>query len=319
MVRSPRNTALLILGFAVSLAACSSPTGTTSGVVEIGVSKSTEDRPIESSLDDGGSGISDVIATAGGKVDALAVANRLVVANEYPSGYERDYFRHWVTVDAAGCSAREHVLKQESITLPQVDSPCYVVAGDWYSAYDGITLSDRAEVDIDHMVPLKEAWDSGAWRWDAATRERYANDVADRRSLIAVTGSSNGSKSDNDPSQWMPSVSSYRCKYLGDWVAVKARWNLTMDSSESGYVKKQLRTNCAGLKIAKIKKASIGFGPLPSPTTTSSSGNSGDYVATEVQAGWFCKTDHRGQYGLASNGRRVQCADSGSGWRWKYA
>jgi hypothetical protein len=92
-----------------------------------------------------------------------------------------------------------------------------------------------------------------------------------------------------------------------------------MDASEAGYVKKQLRTNCAGLKIAKIKKASTSFGPLPSPTTTSSSGNSGDYVATEVQAGWFCKTEHRGQYGLASNGRRVQCADSGSGWRRKYA
>ena len=146
MVRSPHHPALFVLGFAISLAACSSPTGTTSGVVEVGVAKSTDDRPIVLPLDEGGSGSSGVAVTAGGKVDALAVANRLVVANEYPSGYERDYFRHWVTVDAAGCNAREHVLKQESITLPQVDSPCYVVAGDWYSAYDGITLSDRAEV-----------------------------------------------------------------------------------------------------------------------------------------------------------------------------
>ena len=252
-----------------------------------------------------------------GKLDALSVANSLVVANEYPSGYNRDYFHHWITVDSAGCSAREHVLKQESKTFPQVHYPCYVAAGDWYSAYDGVMVSDRGSVDIDHMVPLKEAWDSGAWKWDYATRERFANDVGDARALIAVTGSSNRSKSDNDPSQWMPSVSSYRCKYLGDWVAIKARWKLSMDPSEAGFVKKQLRGTCRGLRIAKFTNGLINFGSTPTPTTTPPSG--GGYVTTGVQAGWYCKTEHRGRFGQASNGRRVKCYDDGSGWRWHYA
>ena len=254
---------------------------------------------------------------ANGKILAISIANSLTVANEYPSGYDRDYFNHWVTVDAAGCNAREHVLKAESVRFPQVDYPCYVVAGDWYSAYDGVTISDRAEVDIDHMVPLKEAWDSGAWRWSSQTREQYANDIGDGRSLIAVSGSSNRSKSDNDPSQWMPAVRSYQCKYLGHWVAVKARWGLSMDPSEAGYVKKQLNSTCKGLRIAKVVKASVTFGPPPSATTTTPA-PSGGYVTTGVGAGQFCKTEHRGLFGLASNGRVVQCLDSGSGWRWKY-
>ena len=244
MVRSPRHTALFVLGFAISLAACSNPTGTTSGVVEIGATKSTAERPNEPLADDADSASSEVVVTASGKVDALAVANRLVVANEYPSGYERDYFRHWVTVDAAGCSAREHVLKQESITLPQVDSPCYVVAGDWYSAYDGFISADSGTFDIDHLIPLKEAWDSGARNWTDERRKLFANDLTDRRTLIAVSASSNRGKSDNDPSNWLPSNEAYVCPYIIDWTDVKAKWGLTMDQSEAGRIRGLLSDTC---------------------------------------------------------------------------
>ena len=251
-----------------------------------------------------------------GRMDALAVANSITVANEYPSGYSRDYFNHWVTVDIAGCSARERVLKDESRTLPQVDYPCYVVAGDWYSPYDGVWISDRGSVDIDHMVPLKEAWDSGAWRWDSATRQRYANDITDSRTLKAVSASSNRSKGESDPSQWMPRVSSYKCTYLGEWVAIKARWKLSMDPSEAGFVKKQLKTYCAGMRIGQISWPAISYGGVPAATTLPSGGG---IAVTGVNAGQYCKTEHRGLYGLASNGKRVRCYDDGSGWRWHYA
>ncbi|MFM8723354.1 MAG: hypothetical protein ACKOEJ_11690, partial [Acidimicrobiaceae bacterium] len=83
--------------------------------------------------------------------DAKSVLASINVENEYKSGYRRSLFVHWSDLDGNGCDTREDVLKRDSISKPQVDPyRCYVVAGDWYSKYDGKTLSDRSDVDIDH-------------------------------------------------------------------------------------------------------------------------------------------------------------------------
>jgi len=79
-------------------------------------------------------------------------------------------------------------------------------------------------------VPLAEAWDSGARRWNAITRERFANDLRDHRSLVAVTASSNRTKSDLDPAEWIPAQ--HQCRYVQHWVAVKIRWDLTVDRTK---------------------------------------------------------------------------------------
>jgi hypothetical protein len=79
---------------------------------------------------------------------------------------------------------------------------------------------------------LTEAWDSGAGQWSAKEREAYANDLGDDRALIAVTARSNRSKADQDPATWLPPAEAYRCAYLADWVAVKMRWQLTVDDAE---------------------------------------------------------------------------------------
>ena len=89
-----------------------------------------------------------------------------------------------------------------------------------------------ADVDIDHVVALKEAWDSGAWSWTSARRRAFANDLDDPRSLIAVTDNVNASKGDMDPAQWMPPRADAHCQYLFDWVAVKVRWGLAVDLAE---------------------------------------------------------------------------------------
>ena len=81
------------------------------------------------------------------------------------------------------------------------------------------------------MVPLAEAWDSGASAWTPARREAYANDQGAPSSLIAVSGSSNRSKSDKDPADWLP-VEAFRCEYTGAWVATKLRWQLPADPAE---------------------------------------------------------------------------------------
>ena len=183
--------------------------------------------------------------------DAKSVLASIKVENEYKSGYRRSLFVHWSDLDGNGCDTREEVLKRDSISKPQVDPyRCYVVAGDWYSKYDGKTLSDRSDVDIDHVVALKEAWDSGAWAWSMSQREAFANDLTDRRTLIAVTDRVNASKSDKDPSNWMPPLKSYWCTYLGDWISVKARWGLSMDQSEFGRIKNLLASDCSTLTIA---------------------------------------------------------------------
>jgi len=85
-------------------------------------------------------------------------------------------------------------------------------------------LSDSArKLDADHLVPLAEAWDSGASQWPAKKREVYAHGLDDARALITVSAASNRSKSDQDPSTWLPPFAGYRCQYVTDRVADKAR------------------------------------------------------------------------------------------------
>ncbi|MEU5674338.1 HNH endonuclease family protein, partial [Micromonospora sp. NPDC047753] len=95
----------------------------------------------------------------------------------------------------------------------------------------GGSFSDPSDVDIDHMVPLANAWRSGADEWDNAKRGDFANDTT-RPQLFAVSASSNRAKGDQDPSQWKPADRSYWCKYAQDWVTVKHYWKLTVTSAE---------------------------------------------------------------------------------------
>ena len=157
----------------------------------------------------------------------------LKIDPEYPSGYDRDLFDLWIDADSDGCNTRREVLIAESLTPVQISSDCNLANGTWLSVYDNAATSDFSELDIDHMVPLKEAWDSGAHAWDYDTRRRFANDLDFAGSLIAVTASSNRSKSDRDPAQWLPSNSSYLCQYTANWLQVKYRWGLSIDSAES--------------------------------------------------------------------------------------
>ena len=126
---------------------------------------------------------------------ALDVLATIPVEFEHPSGYDRDRFRYGDIVDDHGCRTRALVLMRDSLTPAQVDAGgCAVVAGDWYSRYDGATWTDPAELEIDHVVALKEAWDSGGWAWDDARLTAFGNDVDDVRSLVAVTGAENQAK-----------------------------------------------------------------------------------------------------------------------------
>ncbi|MFE6031360.1 HNH endonuclease family protein [Streptomyces niveus] len=156
----------------------------------------------------------------------------LPVGVEDRTGYERTKFKHWVDADKDGCSTRAEVLISESRIKPTVEARCKVVAGEWYSYYDGVTVTSPSGVQIDHMVPLAEAWDEGADDWTAKRREAYANDIDAERSLVAVTSRTNQSKADRDPADWLPPLADAHCQYAADWVATKLRWDLTADARE---------------------------------------------------------------------------------------
>ncbi|MEU5556483.1 HNH endonuclease family protein [Streptomyces globisporus] len=153
------------------------------------------------------------------------------------SGYSRDKFPHWITQSGA-CNTREVVLKRDGTNVQQ-DSACAAVSGSWYSPYDGATWSAASDVDIDHMVPLAEAWRSGASSWTTTQRQSFANDLT-RPQLIAVTDNVNQSKGDKDPAEWMPPSSSYMCTYVRAWVHVKKQYNLSVDSAEKSALQSAL-------------------------------------------------------------------------------
>jgi hypothetical protein len=158
--------------------------------------------------------------------------SQLVIEEEFEGGYDRDLFPHWIDADRNGCDARREVLIVEAVVRPVVGERCSLTGGSWYSAFDGVTITNASDVDIDHMVPLKEAWDSGAHAWDRDRRRAFANDLDLPEALIAVSQSSNRSKGAKDPAEWLPPLVSYHCQYVRDWMVVKIKWELSVDARE---------------------------------------------------------------------------------------
>ena len=164
----------------------------------------------------------------------------LRIEPEYVGGYNRDLFADWYDADRNGCNTRKEVLIAESLDPVQIGSKCSISGGRWFSIYDNVETTDSSKFDIDHMVPLSEAWDSGAWNWNADQRKHFANDLDQPFFLIAVTASSNRSKSDRDPAEWMPPNASYHCTYVRIWIEIKRAWDLSVDQAEHDYLARKL-------------------------------------------------------------------------------
>ncbi|WP_405679957.1 HNH endonuclease family protein [Streptomyces xanthophaeus] len=158
----------------------------------------------------------------------------LQLAAEDRTGYQRTSFRHWNAGDlpSDGCNTRQEVLLAEAVVYPEIGPGCTLTGGLWRSYYDDQEVTPAGALDIDHMVPLAEAWDSGASSWTAQRREAYANDQGQASSLVAVTARSNRQKSDQDPAEWLPSSAEALCRYGAEWTATKLRWGLAVDVAE---------------------------------------------------------------------------------------
>ncbi|MFD4475870.1 HNH endonuclease family protein [Streptomyces sp. NPDC058471] len=160
--------------------------------------------------------------------------HRIPVAGERRDGYTRSAFKHWNAgaVKDDHCNTRAEVLIAEATEAPSVGANCKISGGEWRSYYDDQEVEDAKALDVDHMVPLAEAWDSGASAWSAERREAYANDLGAPASLVAVTARTNRSKADQDPSQWLPPLPDAHCRYVSEWAATKLRWDLAADPAE---------------------------------------------------------------------------------------
>ena len=175
-------------------------------------------------------------------------------AESHTTTYDRDLFKHWIDADGDGCDTRAEVLMQESSTATGHSGTCTITSGSWTSPYDDTSFTAASGLDIDHMVPLKEAWISGAWSWTAQERQDFANDLGYASSLIAVSASSNRSKSDQDPDSWLPPATSYRCAYVKEWIAVKWRWDLSVDSAERTALRNGL-DGCSSTSVEQPARA----------------------------------------------------------------
>ncbi|MCX5451420.1 HNH endonuclease family protein [Streptomyces nigrescens] len=190
-------------------------------------------------------------SSSGGSKAGLRLTDaigRLKVAREVRAGYERDKFRLWTDADHDGCDTRKEVLLAEAVKKPRQGKSCKLTGGSWRSYYDDKTVTNARKLDIDHVVPLAEAWDSDASKWTPERRERYANDLDGERSLVAVSLGPNRTKGDKDPAEWMPPAKDATCTYVTDWVTAKLRWRLSADRAEV----KALRTTAAGCKDATV-------------------------------------------------------------------
>ncbi|CAN2241575.1 HNH endonuclease family protein [Candidatus Planktophila dulcis] len=164
---------------------------------------------------------------------AIAALETLPVKGRAPkTGYTRDQFgQAWADVDRNGCDTRNDILKRDltSITYKAKTRNCVVLSGTLLDRYSGESINfirgniTSMEVQIDHVVALSNAWQTGAFKLTAEQRKALANDPMN---LFAVKGRLNSQKGDGDAATWLPPLKSFRCAYVAQQIAVKAKYSL---------------------------------------------------------------------------------------------
>ena len=203
--------------------------------------------------------------TATGMVLPVSVAS---VPADLPE-YDRSTWRHWTDEDGDCQNARQEVLIAESsvaVTF-QSEDQCRVATGLWEGPYTGMTVDDPGDLDVDHMVPLGNAHQSGGWNWSPERKREYANYLGYNNHLIATTSGANRSKGSKGPDRWRPPLQDYWCVYAVDWVSIKNEWGLTVTENE--YV--ALSEMLAACETTILLQPTQGTPPAPPTPTVPSS------------------------------------------------
>ncbi|KAH9475475.1 putative secreted protein [Psilocybe cubensis] len=181
--------------------------------------------------------VRDIPTPVDGETARQFLSELVVAVDSNDPPYSRSLFKTWDLI-SGNCDTRETVLIRDGTNVV-TNKACASVSGNWVSPYDGVPTTLASDLDIDHLVPLKEAWLSGARDWTPAQREAFANDLV-RPQLVAITDNLNDSK---DVAHFLPPLASYVCTYVRAWVTVKHFYNLTMDTAEQAALTTQL-ANC---------------------------------------------------------------------------
>jgi hypothetical protein len=155
------------------------------------------------------------------------------------AGYSRDRFKHWIT-QGNGCDTREVVVERAGGNVRK-DASCRATSGKWTSPYDNKRIDRATDLDIDHVVPLADAWRTGADKWTDQRRQQFANDLTAPQ-LLAVSASSNRAKGDQDPAGWKPADRGFWCQYATNWVIVKHTYQLFVTRAEHDALVQMLAT-----------------------------------------------------------------------------
>lgn len=154
------------------------------------------------------------------------------------TGYNRDEFGPaWADVDRNGCDTRNDILARDltNETFKPGTNNCVVTAGTLADKYTGATINftrgqdTSSDVQIDHIVPLSDAWQKGAQQLSAGQRKELANDPLN---LMAADGPTNSAKGDKDAATWLPPNKAFRCQYVARQTAVKATYKLWVTQAE---------------------------------------------------------------------------------------
>jgi hypothetical protein len=181
---------------------------------------------------------------------ALSSLNKLAVKGRAAkTGYTREKFSHWKDPDKNGCDARNDTLKRDltKVVFKAGTSNCKVIAGTLLDPYSNKVIAfdlskSSSNIDIDHVVALSNAWQTGAFALTDTQRSNFANDPLN---LLAVDFKLNRQKGDGDAATWLPPYKSYRCTYVARQVSVKAKYKLWVTSAEKTAIVKLLDT-CLG-------------------------------------------------------------------------
>jgi len=182
--------------------------------------------------------------TQAAPIDALAALNNLEVKGRAAkTGYARSQFPHWSDPDRNGCDARNDTLKRDltNITYKVGTRDCKVIAGQLLDPFSGKLISFSANgkaIDIDHVVSLSNAWQTGAAYFDKNKRNQIANDPLN---LLAVDAKLNRKKGDGDAATWLPPNKAFRCEYVGLQIAVKAKYELWVTAAEKTAMERVLQ------------------------------------------------------------------------------
>lgn len=181
--------------------------------------------------------VSDKFKSSTSKDKALAQLDKVKVQDRVEVAYKRSEWKHWTGRSGSSCNTREDVLKAQGDKV-KTDKDCRVLSGTWIDPYSKDKFTNSSKLDIDHVIPLSAAAQSGGQAWSKEKKEKFAND---KSQLLAVSATENRKKSDDGPGDYMPPNKDFRCDYSKMWIDTSLKYGLSIEKSDKTALTSALR------------------------------------------------------------------------------